>query len=169
MITLYTDGSIEGGNPGGWAVGGWVAFDDDGNVLARDTFDLGKGPRRTNNMAEYAAVLGGIKWIADRVDRGTRVCIRSDSQLVVNQLTGKWLCRHSMLQLYKHFIQSEIAGNGLAAEFEWIPRAHNKAADLMSRRLYFKKEAGKDKLARYLQKLDKACDATGDVVRKGRK
>ena len=136
MYVCYCDGSIEGGNPGGWAVGGWVLKDAvSGEVIEKGNVDLGRGEDRTNNMAEYAAVLGVFRYLVGRGETQKAIEIRSDSQLVIKQLHGEYKCANKVLLGFR----DEILG--LAEEFpealyEWVPRAENSETDEQSRYLY---------------------------------
>ena len=131
---LYTDGSIAGGNPGGWAVGGWVCKTADGERVHAGTLDLGKGPDRTNNQAEYAGILSGIRWLFDSGWEGA-VIVRADSQLCVNQLAGRWRCKNPALAVMHEEIL-QLGGEFASISFEWIPRKDNAEADAQSRTLY---------------------------------
>ncbi len=135
MYVCYCDGSIEGGNPGGWAVGGWVLKSDDGDVIEKGNVDLGKGPDRTNNMAEYAAVLGVFRYLVGRKETQQALEIRSDSQLVIKQLRGEYNCANEILMGFRDEILT-LAEEFPEVLYEWIPRAENSEADEQSRHLY---------------------------------
>ena len=59
--------------------------DADGSVLAEIAEGLGE---TTNNVAEYTAAIEGLKRAAEL--GATQVLLRSDSQLLIHQLTGKY-------------------------------------------------------------------------------
>lgn len=70
----------------------------------------------TNNEAEYLAMINGLSAIQHQLEGVEEIRIRTDSQLVVNQLTGKWsvnkphldfLCRR-LSQMIKGFKQSGV-------------------------------------------------------------
>lgn len=90
---------------------------------------------RTNNEAEYYALLKALELIEEkRVEKTTReiprgvaqILIRSDSQLVVNQVNGDWRVEDSKLielcDLAKDSV--EKLGN---VRLEWVPREENFA------------------------------------------
>lgn len=58
------------------------------------------GDRITNNEAEYLTLIAALEELAAMVARHDRrpaefsVCIRGDSQLVVEQLLGRWKVKH---------------------------------------------------------------------------
>src|SRR5690242_19898939 len=89
LLTLYCDGLCEP-NPGGWATWGWVAIDAAGEIVAQAHGDLGRGYGRTNNVAEYQAVVEALRWAYKAGHRAAAV--RSDSLLVINQVLGEWHC-----------------------------------------------------------------------------
>ena len=80
---LYTDGAARG-NPGPSGAG-WVLYNgQEDEVLSGHQF-LG---HRTNNQAEYEAVIYGLEAIADCEIEN--IVIRADSQLMVRQLLGEY-------------------------------------------------------------------------------
>jgi len=134
---IHCDGSIEGGNPGGWAVGGWIATKED-EVVAYGCHDLGKGEDRTNNMAEYSAVYAAHAWCLS-VSSDSAISFKSDSQLIVKQLTGEFRCLNSALKEWCDDIRTVatmLRHRGCEIAYEWVPRAENAQADLVSRILY---------------------------------
>lgn len=108
MLEIYTDGASRG-NPGKSA---WAFVCSDGH------FDSGYMGRATNNEAEYTAIINALKY-----SDGKKVKIFSDSNLIVQQLKGKW----QVLKMKKLF---DIANNlSKNAEFIWVPRKDNFYAD----------------------------------------
>lgn len=83
----------------------------------------------TNNEAEYNAVILALEQLTD----GAKAIILSDSELVVNQLTGKYRCNYPHLNTKRHTIQSMINNKNLDITFKWIPREKN-LADLAIRK-----------------------------------
>ena len=80
-VTINCDGAARG-NPGP-AGAGAVVVAEDGTVLAEVAEGLGE---TTNNVAEYTAAILGLE--RARELGATEVLLRSDSQLLINQLTG---------------------------------------------------------------------------------
>jgi ribonuclease HI len=117
---LYFDGASRG-NPGPAAVG-WLIVTDDG-VVAEGSERIG---RATNNQAEYEGLLGVL---AAARDYGfDEVRIRSDSELVVNQVTGAWNVNDPDLR------EKRVRARELLSAFEdWhiqhVPREINDRAD----------------------------------------
>ena len=83
--TLYFDGACRG-NPGPSGAGALIRRDADDRVI----FELAEylGDDKTNNEAEYLALLRGLSKAAD-----LGIChldVKGDSSLVVNQVNGAW-------------------------------------------------------------------------------
>ena len=80
-LVVYTDGACRG-NPG-VSSAGWYIVDAVGGDIERGGEYLGHG---TNNEAEYRAAILGLEAV---VRHGAQeVTLRSDSELMVRQLTG---------------------------------------------------------------------------------
>jgi ribonuclease HI len=123
-VVIYCDGAARG-NPGPAGAGAVVA-DPDGTVLAEIAEGLGE---TTNNVAEYTAAIRGLE-AAKRL--GAReVLLRSDSQLMINQMTGRYRVKTAHLQPL-HRQVSELARSFDRVEFEHVPRAQNAAADALA-------------------------------------
>jgi len=131
----HCDGSISGGNPGGWAVGGWVLRNDEScEVVQYGCVDLGKNEHNTNNMAEYAAVYGVMWWAYLHTPPTSRIDVFSDSRLVVMQLKQLWQCNRAQLIRFRDSIWSLT--KKFEVSYNWLPRNENKDADAVSRLLY---------------------------------
>jgi ribonuclease HI len=83
LITAHCDGGSRG-NPGPAGYGA-VIEDANGRVLARLNEFLGV---QTNNYAEYSGLLAVLKWALEHGH--TRVKVVSDSELMVNQMKGRY-------------------------------------------------------------------------------
>jgi ribonuclease HI len=83
ILIAHCDGGSRG-NPGPAGYGA-VIEDKNGRVLARLSEYLGK---RTNNYAEYSALLGVLAWCLENKHRRLRVV--ADSELMVKQMQGKY-------------------------------------------------------------------------------
>src|SRR5690606_38304335 len=80
-VIVYTDGASRG-NPGP-AGAGWLLADAEGRVFEEGWLPLGE---TTNNVAEYQAVIAALERARQLGAR--RVTLRSDSELLVQQLSG---------------------------------------------------------------------------------
>jgi ribonuclease HI len=121
---IFTDGMAEP-NPGPAAIGATIK-DERGKLIASISQPIG---RATNNQAEYRAVIAAleeaIRLGADQVD------IRSDSELVVNQLNGRYRVKNAALKpLYQKVkqLQSHLKGFTITH----IPRQQNREADSLA-------------------------------------
>ena len=133
---MFCDGSILGGNPGGWAVGGWVLKCPDGTTLKTGVYDLGRSSHNTSNIAEYAAIVGALDWIAENMPT-IPVTVKTDSKTIVDHILDKWQASQKYLVMFRKRIWD--SENILSdVEYQWIPRNQNKQADCISRSLYHK-------------------------------
>lgn len=114
-VTLYTDGASRG-NPGdaAWA----YVIVQGGSIAASDSGYIGIA---TNNVAEYRAVINGLR-AAQAFTQG-RLKVRSDSELVVRQLTGRYRIRKEHLMVLADEVRQLVQGFA-AVGFESVPREH---------------------------------------------
>ncbi|XP_073130111.1 uncharacterized protein [Henckelia pumila] len=85
---------------------------------------------RSNNEAEYEAVISGLK-LAREAGSGN-VIMYSDSQMVVQQVQGTFSIREKRLQEYVGLIKQQ--GEEFSSwSIEQIPREHNAEADALAR------------------------------------
>ena len=122
---VQADGGSRG-NPGPAGYGAVVLDADTGAVLAERKAAIGIG---TNNVAEYHGLIAGL---AAARELGARdVEVRMDSQLVVEQMSGRWRVKHaSMRPLARQ--AAELAAGFDRISFGWIPRAQNSHADRLA-------------------------------------
>lgn len=130
QIHIYTDGGSRG-NPGPAALG-VVFFDEQGNVLKEYGEALGV---RTNNEAEYEAVVFALKkakqlFGKERLKRA-HIEVRMDSQLAVEQLSGRYKIENEKLQPLFMKIWNTRVELGGRVSFTHVPREENKEADRM--------------------------------------
>ena len=122
-------------NPGGTATFGVVIKDKDGAVLLREHGYFGKGNAMSNNVAEYAGVLHILKYLAPRPPG--KVTIHGDSNLVINQLQGKWRIRKGLylaIAIETKELLAYLRGLGWQITCCWIPRALNEECDALSKK-----------------------------------
>ncbi len=126
QITIHTDGGSRG-NPGPAALG--VAM---GTPINKGYSKyLGK---KTNNEAEYEAVIFALAklkaLLGTKKCKTLRVAFKMDSDLAVQQLSGKWKIEgKTIIPLFVkvHNLRMDFAG----IEFHHIPREQNKDADAL--------------------------------------
>lgn len=129
-IIVYTDGASRG-NPGPASIG-VIVYNDKKNILKEYSQTIGK---TTNNDAEYQAVIFALKKMktlfGKKNIKNYEILIKSDSQLLVSQLTGKYKIKDSNIQ--KLFIQAwNLKVDYHKVDFEHIPREQNKLADKLA-------------------------------------
>jgi ribonuclease HI len=115
--TLYFDGGARP-NPGKMSVA---------VVLGHEKFveKLGKG---TNNIAEWTAMLWAMQIAQSKGIRDIELI--GDSELIVNQATGKYKVKAHELVPFKKAFESLLGGFDAVA-VSWVPRAQNPAGWLL--------------------------------------
>lgn len=83
----------------------------------------------TNNQAEYRAVVAALNWIKENIKENIEADFFLDSQLVVEQLNGRYKMKNEGLKPLFLEIQSLISQINVRTTFVHIPREKNKAAD----------------------------------------
>ena len=120
-VILYFDGGSRG-NPGPSASGAVIVNADDGKKEIVSQFFR----HATNNVAEYNGLIIGLEKALELGLKNLTVC--GDSNLVVNQVNGRWQVKNNRLrvlcdrakQLIKQFDRIEI---------NWVRRNQNQLAD----------------------------------------
>jgi len=85
----------------------------------------------TNNVAEYTAALEGLKRASEL--GATDVLLRSDSKLLIEQLSGRFRVKNPTLQR----LYTEVRATAKAfarVNYEHVPREKNKEADRLANR-----------------------------------
>lgn len=85
----------------------------------------------TNNVAEYTAVLEGLR--RARELGATDVLLRSDSNLLIEQLAGRFRVKNPTLQRLHTEVRA-MARAFARISYEHVPREANKEADRMANR-----------------------------------
>lgn len=119
---VYFDGAARG-NPG--PAGAGIILKVDGHVEKIKRY-LG---RRTNNQAEYLALIKALEVLASIGCRS--VTAYTDSQLVVNQLTGRYRVRDAELKRL-HSRVSELAKKFEKFDIVYVSREVNREADRLA-------------------------------------
>jgi ribonuclease HI len=130
----WFDGSCGFVNPGGTATYGVMIKDQDGAILVWENGLVGKGSTMSSNVAEYGAVLHILKYLSTRPPG--RVTIHGDSNLVVNQLNGKWRVRKGLylsIAIETKALLANLHGLGWQIDLMWIPREQNEECDTLSK------------------------------------
>jgi ribonuclease H / adenosylcobalamin/alpha-ribazole phosphatase len=120
-VIVYCDGAARG-NPGPAGIG-VVVRAPEGRRLAEVGEGIGVA---TNNVAEYRAAIRGLGLARDLGAR--RVVLRSDSRLLIEQLSGRFRVKNPTLQRL-HTEARGLAAGFQTVTFEHVPRERNREAD----------------------------------------
>jgi ribonuclease HI len=113
------------GNPGLAGVGAVIYCLDD-EIWSGSLF-LGKNA--TNNQSEYTGLIFGLQQALDMNIK--TLMVKGDSQLVINQMTGKYKCNsENIIELYKKAKELEKRFENIY--FVHVLRHLNKRADELS-------------------------------------
>jgi len=124
QLNIFCDGGARG-NPGP-AASAFIVREETGKILHQQGFYLGVA---TNNQAEYQAVLEAMKWIVKNHSE-SEISFFLDSLLVVNQLSGKFKVKDSVLKIKYLEINGLIKNLKLRIKiFTYLPRSQNFLAD----------------------------------------
>lgn len=123
----YTDGASRG-NPGHASVG-FVIHDVVTNKQKEYARYLGNN--LTNNYAEYKAVQMCLDQLVK--EKYNQFELRSDSQLVINQLTGKFQVKSENVRPIYQEIQ-KLLKKFKKYQFVKVPRIQNQLADSLANR-----------------------------------
>ena len=131
-VTAYVDGLAQPRNPG-LGTYGYVIYDGpeklaEGSGLA--------GSDVTSNFAEYTALEQALRRLKALGVEGD-VLIRSDSKLLVGQMSEGWKVKGGMYMEKMKEARDLLKGFG-SIRFEWVPREQNQEADLLTRVAYEK-------------------------------
>ncbi|MEK7541111.1 MAG: ribonuclease HI family protein [Patescibacteria group bacterium] len=129
-IIIYTDGGSRG-NPGKAAIG--VVFCNEKEQVIKKYGEY-LDDNLTNNEAEYSAVIFALKkfkaLFGKAIAEISEVEIRSDSELLVKQMNGRYKLSDEKIQ--KFFIEIwNLKIDFKGVKFKAIPREKNKEADRM--------------------------------------
>jgi len=115
-LQIYSDGGARG-NPGPSAIA-FIAKNEKGETLKEDSRFLGI---RTNNQAEYEALLMALKFATEQA--APEVVCHLDSELVVKQLNGQYTVKNYQLQQLWQRVQ-ESKKNFKKISFVNVPRTN---------------------------------------------
>ena len=135
-LIVYVDGASRG-NPGPASIAA-VAQLETGEELTSVSKYIGKA---TNNVAEYRAVIEGLRLARDL--GAAKVEMRIDSELVVKQLNGEYRVKNTALQILAETAVTEAGGFSVCT-YVHIPREENKEADRLANSA-LDRSAGKQK------------------------
>ncbi|MGH2443691.1 MAG: ribonuclease HI family protein [Chloroflexota bacterium] len=123
-LILETDGASRG-NPG-LSGAGVIIRDEQGHKIESLHEFLGVG---TNNQAEYRALILGLKAASRHLPVSLQV--RSDSELLVKQMTGVYRVRHP--EIVPLYLQAREATDALPeVTYVHVMRERNREADMLA-------------------------------------
>lgn len=123
-VLVYSDGASKG-NPGDSGIA-YVIADRRATSLLEHCGYIGHA---TNNEAEYQALLAAMQKVVEMGKR--RASFFSDSELVVNQVLGRWKVNKAELLPYVEQIR-QLKRSFEKFELSAIPREQNKRADFLA-------------------------------------
>jgi len=130
--TINFDGACIPRNPGGVGIASWVIRDDEGKLVEVGAEEVCRGDGSTNNVAEYAGLVLGLR--ALQKHHTGPIAVRGDSELVVKQINGEYKVKSEVLRGWWVEALAELAKfDHWTVKF--VPRNQNQEAD----------KAGKDK------------------------
>jgi ribonuclease HI len=129
QISVYTDGGSRG-NPGLSGLG-IVIYDPSQKIITKITKFLGV---KTNNEAEYLALIEALTWIRDhRLEYNiSQIDFFTDSQLLSRQMSGKYKIKAANIKPLYQTALSLLATVNLPSSFHEVLREQNSLADLLA-------------------------------------
>ncbi|MCX8169531.1 MAG: reverse transcriptase-like protein, partial [Candidatus Methanomethyliaceae archaeon] len=92
LIIVFIDGLIEPINPGGIATYAFIIYNNDLKIFEKNGV-IGIGPSMSNNLAEYHALYEALNFLMENELNNEKILVKSDSQLLINQMKGFWKAR----------------------------------------------------------------------------
>lgn len=136
MIVVHIDGSCDNARRGqmGWA----AVIRRDGEMLARLSGRSPANRDNSSNRAEYLGLRLALEWLwllsrdMENPARLDEVEIRSDSMLVVKQMTDRWRIKDPGRYAPIARECRRLAQRFAKIRFKWIPRLENQEADALA-------------------------------------
>lgn len=124
-VTIHADGGSRG-NPGPAGAGAVVY--EGGKEVATVSLYLGV---RTNNWAEYEALIRGLEVARDQVARlaQKKVAVKLDSELIVKQMKGEYRVKDPELKKQHARVRALIDAHFPHISFSHVRRELNERAD----------------------------------------
>lgn len=126
-LLINIDGASSG-NPGPAGIGVIIRDASDGQTVCELSEYHGE---MTNNAIEYRALIRALEYAI--ILRARTVTIRSDSQLVVRQMTGEYRVKSLQIEPF-HRWASDLARVLEKVDFESVRRENNREADALAQK-----------------------------------
>jgi ribonuclease HI len=123
-LIIYSDGGARG-NPGPAGAGAVILDADNRQVLHELSEFLGE---TTNNQAEYRALILALEKAVEL--EPASICCYLDSELLVEQLCGRYKVKNPELKL--RFLEAMQVIGTHSVSFHHIPREKNQHADALA-------------------------------------
>lgn len=134
---VYFDGLCEPKNPGGVATFGFIIRQ--GSETIHEDYGLADAEPYTdeasNNVAEYSAIIRALEWLKKNGQEKSKIILRGDSKLIINQLNGEYKVK-SLRIIELHHKAKRLLQDFENLEIEWVNRELNQEADRLSRIAY---------------------------------
>jgi ribonuclease HI len=125
-VLFFDGGARKNGSKGAVAGAGAVVLDLRGEVIAEVWEYL---PGATNNVAEYQALIAGLRLAAEHNVQPLQV--KGDSRLVLEQVFGTWKVKAEHLLELRNAAR-QWAGRLSIESHNWVQRASNARADRLA-------------------------------------
>lgn len=122
-LTIYTDGASRG-NPGPASIG--VSLQVENKEIATVSKEIGTA---TNNIAEYTALLEGLKKASSL--GYSHVTVKADSELMIKQVRGEYKVKNPDIKIIFDKVKNEVA-KFQKIEFMHVRRELNTRADKLA-------------------------------------
>lgn len=119
MIEIFVDGACYKGGTISYA---YIIYRDMKEIARKRVTE----PGVSHNVAEYRACIEAVKWLVNSGIHDEKIVIKSDSQLLIKQLRGKYSVRAPNLYPLHVKLKSMLKDIG-KIDFVWIPRKENVA------------------------------------------
>ena len=109
-----------------------IVFNDYGRLIYQNGIRIGNSSYITSNIMEYFGLMLALDYIEENGFINDEITIFSDSQLMVNQVNGRFTCRS--VKLLPFYIEAVRFLEGREnIKLEWISREQNTLADELSK------------------------------------
>lgn len=123
-LKIYIDGASEG-NPGPSGIG-IIVYNNREKVIGKIQKYIGEA---TNNVAEYRALVYALTEALFL--KASHITIYTDSELIANQMNGKYKVKNVALQQFYQEATHLLAGFK-QVKINYIPRSKNRLADVLA-------------------------------------